>query len=311
MNQQNLFDLSRKDTSPERPADGKGTPDGSVSKAAEAGLSPARPPAAADDAPSAGMSRQDARRAAIRWLESTHPPDGLMVSVPTRRLKYKADIAAFWSVSAYNSNGQGPGRLMTPRATMIIECYTGRDECWGDCVAAAGILPRLEEKRRRRDQLEAVIRESEPDLRRSDELFEEMASWDYDRARNPEYRRLLAEIATLEEALHKGTKFEQIGRAAVADSLYAAVPAGLLTADELANGWGLLWIHEDMRVTVEKEPAHEAIPVANRMHLIQNIAAAAKPWLLAMEGIRHDPGDAVYFVKKPRLHRKRRELHPE
>ncbi len=258
--------------------------------------------------PARGGLRVAIRRAVLRWLEASLPPTGLAVQVPTRRRNYQADVAAFWGDTVRNA-GRGPGRLLVPNSTMVVECYTERDECWVDCTRAAEILPVLEEKRRVRAELEAAIREQEPELRSPEALFEELAEWEYDRSANPAYRQVRRDIVDLEAALHEGTTFEQIRKAEVADLLYAAVPAGLVRPDELADGWGLLWVHDDLRVTVERESKRHEVPVANRMHLVQTITAAAKAAVLAVNGIyrRAEDGD-VHFVKQPKLHRRRVEL---
>lgn len=251
------------------------------------------------------------RRAVMRWLEATRRPLGMMVSVPTRQSRYRADVAAFWSSPVSNVRGRGPGRLLVPSETLVVECYSKRQECWVDCARAEQILPLLKDARRRRLELEGRIRADEPELRRPDALFEEMAEWEYDRTRNPEYRRLVAEIADLEAALHSGTKFEQIRKAEVADLIYAAVPAGLVAAAEVADGWGLLWVHPDLAVTVEKEAVVNPVPAANRAHLVQNIAAAAKARALATEGVSSGGRQGVTFVKAPRLHRKPQTVYHE
>ena len=71
--------------------------------------------------------------------------------------------------------------------------------------------------------------------------------------------------------------------------------------------WGLLWVHDDMSVTVEKEATAQNVPLPNRVHLLQNIAAAAKRRVLAGEGIGYTAKQVV-FVKQPRRHRKAQEL---
>lgn len=264
-----------------------------------------KPPSAME---SRGKPHASLRRAILRWLEKEYNPQGMMVSVPTRSAKFKADVAAFWNKSVSNRRGTGPSRLARPSQTLVVECFTSRAQCRLDCAETETILEKLNLKRNLREALQTTIRQCEPELRCSEALFEDYADWDYDKSENPEYRQVIDDIRRLEEALRKGTRFERIQSAAVADCLFAAVPAGLIQAGELADDWGLLWIHNDMEVTVKKQAVIHPVEEANRMHFIQNIAAAAKTGILATQGVRRGADKDVYFVKQPRLHRKRQNI---
>ncbi|MDT8389767.1 MAG: hypothetical protein RRC34_04565 [Lentisphaeria bacterium] len=252
-----------------------------------------------------GKLQATLRRAVLRWLEKAYRPQGMMVSVPTRSSKFKADVAAFWNRPVSNRSGVGPRSLARPSQTLIVECFTSRAQCRLDCAETGAILAELNRKRRLREELQATIRQREPALRCSEALFEEYAEWNYHQSTDPEYKQVEKDIRRLQEALGKGTRFERIQSAAVADCLFAAVPAGLIQASELADAWGLLWIHDDMDVTVKKQAEIHPVEEANRMHFIQNIAAAAKTGFLATQGVRRGTGEDVYFVKQARLHRKR------
>jgi len=270
---------------------------------------PAEPPPAETPAaePAAEPSPRKflLQRAVLRWLVEERAPTAVALEVPTRVARFRADVAAFWSAPRRNPRDEGPRRLLVPTRTTIVECYTEREECWPDCVRTAEIMPLLQGCKARRADLESEVRQSEPELRDSSSLFEEYASWHFDRSRNPDYQTVLREIEVLERALVEGTRFEQVRSAEVADQLFLAVPAGLMRADEVANGWGLLWVHPDLHVTVEKDADRRACHEANRIHLVQNIAAAATRAVLMTGGVRRDrTSEKAFFVRTPRARRK-------
>ena len=245
------------------------------------------------------------QRAVLAWLFAENAPRGAAVNVPTRIARFKADVAAFWSKSVHNRATTGPARILKPTSTMLVQCHATREECWGDMTRSDSLQPTLEQSKKERRKLEEQIREEEPELRDPNTLFEEYAVWNYDESRNQRYHKLLRDIKDLEYALLEGTRFEQIRSAGVADQLYLAVPARLIAADELADGWGLLWVHENLQIEVRRAAVQRDCDQSSRQHIIQNIAAAATDAVLFQNGICN-PSDKPqpYFVQKPRGHRK-------
>lgn len=255
----------------------------------------------------AGNSTQRRRliqRAILAWLYQEAPPRGAGLNVPTRIAKFKADVAAFWSKSVKNPGDSGPARILTPAKTMLIQCYANREECWGDATNSGSLMPSLNRCKEERTRLEDQIRQEEPELKDPNTLFEEYAVWQYDRTRNKRYHQVQREINRLEHASMKGTRFEQVRSADVADELYLAVPAYLIEADELADGWGLLWVYSDLTIEIRRQAVMRNCEPANRHHLIQNIAASASDALLFRQGIRTPAKGSPYFAKKPGGHRK-------
>jgi hypothetical protein len=155
------------------------------------------------------------------------------------------------------------------------------------------MLPKLKGLKGELAEVEAKIRADEPQLRDSNALFEEYAVWRYEDSRNRRYHQLRRAISRVERSLYDGTSFERIRSAQLADHLYLAVPEGLVEGSELADGWGLLWIADDLtiRVVVAAE-ARESLPT-NRFHLVQNIAAAAKLSELLANGVAYRAGDVI------------------
>jgi len=250
--------------------------------------------------------RRVLRRAVLRWfMEQERPPTGLASDVATRISRYRADVAAFWSRSRRNPHGLGPRLLLVPEQTAIVQCHVERDECWPDCTRAMELLPELKALRDRLREIEERIRKKEPYLREDASLFEDMAQWRYEETKDREWHRVRRQIEKCEHALYHGTKFERIRSAALADVLFVAVPSGVVQPEELADGWGLLWVDEKLKVSVVSEPTPRECLPEHRMHLVQNIAAAAAGSVLALNGVRsRQRSRKWYFTLPPRLHRK-------
>lgn len=256
-----------------------------------------RPVKRTKDAPPRRYGRQHIQRAVLRWLEDrAEPPTGLAGDVVTRVSRLRADVAAFWSVPSRNPHDEGPQRIMQPSRTLIVQCHAERDECWPDCMRSAEILPQLKAAKAELAQLQETIRREEPRLRDNNSLFEEYAEWRYEKSANPRYHAVRQAIDKLEHGLYHGTKFERIRQAQVADHLFLAVPAGLVDPAELADGWGLLWVEPDLTVR-EMVPAEarDCLP-GNRLHLVQNLAAACREHTLLAHGVSRQK-EGVVFVR--------------
>jgi len=64
-------------------------------------------------------------------------------------------------------------------------------------------------------------------------------------------------------------------------------------------------VFSDLSVSVKKAPVFRECRQCNRVHFIQNIAAAARKSVEFANGLRHSNTDRrTYFVKPPRGHRK-------
>ncbi len=234
------------------------------------------------------------RRTVIAWLLAQNPT-GLAISVPTRISKFKADVAAFQSNII-----RGRSR---PVQTVIVEIRSDRKSCWPDCGNHDELLNSLKQKKAIKEQLEAEIRIDEPELRESDTLFDEFQSWDYSRSTSREYQQCRRQVEKLEHALYKGSRFEQLRRTHVADLHYLAVPEGLVEANEVAFGWGLLYITKDSGIKIVKEAFKRDCPPENRLHLVMNIAAAGLNDTLFSNGIRRDNSGDIIFTPIPRRRR--------
>jgi hypothetical protein len=248
------------------------------------------------------------RRAVVRWLLESEKPTGMAVGVITRIAKFRADVAAFWSRPVRNPQDEGPTQLLVPCRTAILQSFLTREECWPDCSRSGELVPRLRELKQRLHDLEAAIRRQEPELRDGGALFEEYAVWRYEDSRNREYHRLKRDIEKTEHALYEGTQFERIRQAALADQLHLAVPSGLIQPEELADGWGLLWVDDDLTVRQVLAPQPRDCHQSHRMHLVQNIAAAGGEAVRFALGLREQADGHHLFVQPPRGHRRAQPL---
>jgi hypothetical protein len=247
------------------------------------------------------LRRIDIRRAVLAWLFQQNVA-GAAVNTPTRIKRYRADIAGFWNQPKTNANWQGPDHLLVPSQTIIVECRVNRDDCWPDCIESAELLPKLRDLKHKRMQREEGIREQEPQLRETAVLFEEYTAWDYEKSCDKEYHRLCRQIETTEKAIYKGSRFESMRSAGVADLLYLAVPEKAVHPHELADGWGLIWVNPELKYRIVAVAENRHCKPENRFHLIQNIASSTMNSVLFSHGIKSKDGK-THFLPLPRSRR--------
>jgi hypothetical protein len=143
----------------------------------------------------------------------------------------------------------------------------------------------------------------EPHLKDANFLFPEIERWDYMASSDKEYRKTLKRIETLERAVNNGSRFERIRQAKVANELYLAVPEGAIKPEELADGWGLLYVSPTLEATVVREAEAWDCPEENMMHLAQNVAASALRDVLFSHGVHLAADGSISIIKPPRRRR--------
>ena len=144
----------------------------------------------------------------------------------------------------------------------------------------------------------------EPNLREGDTLFEEFQSWNYLATVDSEYHKCLRAIENNEYALYRGSRFEQIRRALLAEYTYLAVPERTVSVEEIAHGWGLLYISQNMEVFTVKEAVRWECPLENKLHLIHNIATANLRDVLFAHGVVPQRDGRAVITQTPRRRRK-------
>ena len=235
------------------------------------------------------LNRMQLKRAALAFLASLKP-SGLAQNVPTAGGRWRTDTAAFWLE-------QNKKRSRVSR-TVLAEVRT-EQEAETECADHAEQLNLLKLAKLQREDLEAEIRRTEPHLLDTGVLFPEIEYWDYEETVNPAYKECLGRIRNYETALYQGSRFERLRRANVANELYLAVPEGLLKPEEVAQGWGLLYVSRKLKISVVKQADRIECPQENMLHLSQNIAASSLNDVLFAHGIGIASNGNVQFRRPP------------
>ena len=219
------------------------------------------------------LTRKQLQRAATAFLAS-RKPSGLAQDVPACGARCKAGAAAFWLES---------GKVVR---TAVAEIRTASDAAL-QLSGHEDQFQQLKLARMEREMLEQEIRRTEPGLRDSAMLFSEFEHWDYEATGNPSYRECLRRIRHLEHSIFHGSRLERFQNSAAASELYLVVPEHAVSAETLADGWGLVYIRPDLSFELVR-PAEvlEKVPEKNLVRLALNIASANAPDVLFANGIR-------------------------
>ena len=240
------------------------------------------------------LTRKQLKCAALAFLASLKP-DGLALDVPVRGDRCKAGAAAFWMDHA--------GKVTR---TLIAEIRTA-SESSVETVGDAEQLNLLKLARMEREMLEQEIRRTEPALRDGAMLFSEFEHWNYEQTENPAYQECLRKIRHLTHTIFHGSRLERLQSAGAASECCLIVPDRSADPDTLAEGWGLVYIHDDLSFELIKKPAEQnPVREAGQLRLALNIAAAGLPSVLFAHGVQ--PGLSGDFRCGP-LPRKRPLKH--
>jgi hypothetical protein len=182
---------------------------------------------------------------------------GLEVRVP--KSGYRADVA-----------GCSRGR---ERRTAVFECKQARSDLLKDAHAEARTRERLAELIARRRSLEDMLALHRPDLRRGEALWPEYDTWDFSGLEHRAYRGLLAELATVQRRVLRGTKFAKMFRYRCADFLYLVVEENIFAEAEIPAGWGLL-VRGGGELKLARPPTRLDPAATQRAALLESIALA-------------------------------------
>ena len=242
-----------------------------------------------------GLSEHELYQAVLAHLVKQGAASAAL-HVPCRQRKFKTPVAAYFS--------EYKGKHNRLSGTVAVDIYSKRCQCLPDCAGSQAVARELVELKQQRNVMEAEIRIAEPHLRAEDELFDEFRSYDYSRSCNKDYHKLCRRISSLEQSLYKGTRMEQLAKAAVADHLIIAVPENLITAEEMPDSWGVWYIMPDKSICEVKAPEKQECSEASRLHLMQNIGHAALNSVLFVNGIKFRKDGKARFTRPPRARRK-------
>lgn len=196
---------------------------------------------------------------ALAWARE----NGFVIAAPEVRVPksgYRADVVAC---------SRGPGR----RAA-VFECKQARADLLKDAHAEVATRVKLAELIARRAKLEELFAVHRPDLRRGEALWPEFDTWDFSGLEHATYREVLAELATVQSRVLKGTKFSKMFRYRCADFLYLVVEENIFAEAEIPAGWGLLVRHGEA-LTLARPPVTLEAADPQRIALLENIAVAA------------------------------------
>ena len=198
------------------------------------------------------------KRLSLAWAQT----NGLTLcstEVHVPRSGYRADVAAC---------GRG-----ADFRTAVFECKQARADLLKDAHVEATTREQLAALIERRRTLEALLAVHRPDLRRGEALWPEYDTWDFSQLEHSTYRDVLAELATLQQRILRGTKFSKMFRYRCADFLYLVVEDGIFAEAEIPAGWGLL-IRRNDALDLARPPADLTATPAQRLALLQAVAAA-------------------------------------
>lgn len=126
--------------------------------------------------------------------------------------------------------------------TVIVECKATRADFLSDRAELDHADREHARLRARRDRIrEQLLARWEPHLRRTGEtLFTETDGWNVGQSRLASVRQADRDERLAAEALRSQVKFARMARWRLADRLYLCTPGGLLRANEVPKGWGLV-----------------------------------------------------------------------
>ena len=215
------------------------------------------------------LTPKQLKRGAMAFLASLQP-SGLALDVAAGG-RCRADAAAFWL-----EKGAVKRTVLAEIQASLDESIDGKNELFNSLK-----LARME-----REVLEQEIRQTEPNLRDSSQLFTEFSDWNYEVSKNPSYRECLQKIRKIEHTLYHGTRLERLIRTRAASELYLIVPENTVAPDYPLNGCGLVYIRKDLSFELIRRPEPlENVAGDSQMRLAMNIAASNMADVLFANGI--------------------------
>ena len=243
------------------------------------------------------------RRSIAKWFWENTPPNALAMDVPTRPLSLKVDMAALWTSTTRMQ--QSRSSIYTPVKTAVVICCLSREDCWPECSDAETILREITELKAKLALQEEDIRAKEPELRTSDMLFDEFASWDYSKSTCKAYHQNRHRLANLETALFKGTRLARIDASQCGNLHYLAVPEGTIAPHELIEKWGLFTVNlENETATLAIQPTTQDTTMSMQNHLVQSMLISSTRQVNDMLGLKFNDDESVSLVRPPSIHHK-------
>ncbi len=204
---------------------------------------------------------RELKRLALIWAqENGYPLAAFEVSLP--KCRYRADVAAY-----------RPERKGILGHTVVFECKQSRSDLRRDDARGPEMLHRLQTVYRRQQVLERNLRIHYPTLRCGETLFPEWDDFDFTILEHRGYRRVVRELAALQNRLRDSRKFEKLSRYGCANLFYLVTPNELVNLPEVPLGWGVLTSSAE-RLTLLRKPVWHESSEAARLRVLQRIAAS-------------------------------------
>ena len=243
------------------------------------------------------------RRAVAKWFWENMPPNGIGIDVSTRPASLKVDVAFVWSSPHKTTSSRSS--VYQPTQTAVVLCCQTREDCWPECTDAETILREITDLKAELERQEAEIRVKEPELRTSDMLFDEFASWDYSKSTCKAYHQNRHRLANLETALFKGTRLARIDASQCGNLHYLAVPEGTIAPHELIEKWGLFTVNlETETATLAIQPTTQDTTMSMQNHLVQSMLISSTRQVNDMLGLKFNDDESVSLVRPPSIHHK-------
>ncbi|HVF71117.1 MAG TPA: hypothetical protein VM940_05870 [Chthoniobacterales bacterium] len=210
--------------------------------------------------PSETESHIGLKRLSLLWAQANrYTACAAEVSLP--QCRYRADVAAYRA------------RAKEQTVTAIFECKQALPDLRRDNCQSRATRDRLRSVNRRREILEKHLRVHYPTLRTGDSLFAEYDSHDFEAIGHRGYRRVVREVAALQNRLFGGTKFECLVRYRCANLFFLVLPNELFREVDAPEGWGVL-AEENGMLRLLRRPAWHDNAEESRIRLLQRIALA-------------------------------------
>lgn len=230
------------------------------------------------------------KRLALFWAQKMgYHSCAFEVSLPNCR--YRADLAAYQPISrrvwVKDDGPLNTGRLHARPSlgsTAIFECKQARADFLKDSRPAQATAEKLRELHERRVVLERQLKIHYPSLRTGDTLFSDFDSHDFTGLEHDGYKKVLAEIAKLQNRLFNNTKFDTLVRYGCGNLFYVVAEDDLLEPHEVPVCWGLL-VRRGTSLELRQKPVWRDAEESCRLALLHKIAAAGTRALNRAHGI--------------------------
>jgi hypothetical protein len=200
------------------------------------------------------------KRLAMVWAQAQRF-SACAVEVNLPRCRYRADVAA------YRRQRTQIG------STAVFECKQALCDLRRDNCHSEAARRRLDAICKRRQILEARLREHYPNLRNGDSLFPEFEPQAFTAIGHRGYARLLHDLRALQNRLYDCTKFDKLVRYRCANLFFLVLPAQLFREPEIPVGWGAL-VESNDALTLMRKPTWHDTTAEDSLRFLQRIAIA-------------------------------------